>query len=752
MIDNTFTSISTIKEDNNFQNNQQPSLIEQNIKNNTIDKFDFEKSIEISNIELKNEETNKNKINEDSNFSMDFSLNSSQIKNNNNNKTIKNKPLIKLKKEDLNHIPLPIFSCIYCSNEYIAFNHLSNEIISNKYCLQTSIFDLKQLDLLISTNNNKLDNNNKLLNIIIKNYEYLQKLYNNYNIKEYFKINNYRKKCVQNEYIIQTYFKNKFESYIVLKKKKDSNFKEINTINKITTDSINNKCIYTINYKRLNNNDNGQCPIQTQVEKNNHINQSNLSFVYINSINNDIGIIKKDNDLHRSENKDNNIEKIEKDNDIEDKTNIIDFLEENDLKRKISINDIEWESNFYDIYNPIINDNILNHSFIKDEYELIKNKRNKFKSLYNMINNIRKMNSTKYCYINAENNINTINNSLENSKQNKKLTFFNNSKSLASTNTSSNIILKNSIGDKDTKYLPLFSKGNKIIKNLNNTSPINEKNEIDNNISLYLFNNKNEKNFNSCYRTPSFTKTRIIDLYSNSDKKVNINNNRRIIDFKNINKKLLFNYTTNIKKEIYSNNNRNLIFQSPNYTNKGNNNIIENKNLFSFLNMNSIGYEIPNKYYKYKLLLDKSNNIENQFNKTLFNKTSYNINKDNKKNNKFNIIFKYKNNYEYCPVKSQIDNNRQFSILHNINIINLKQLNNISCIRKEIMEKKNIKFNNIYKNNKSKKKVNISIPEKLFSDNNKHNKIKNKEINKSSINRKNKNKNKIIFNLKNKNN
>ena len=40
---------------------------------------------------------------------------------------------IKLTKEDLNNIPLPIFSCIYCSNEKISFNHFSQEILSNKY-------------------------------------------------------------------------------------------------------------------------------------------------------------------------------------------------------------------------------------------------------------------------------------------------------------------------------------------------------------------------------------------------------------------------------------------------------------------------------------------------------------------------------------------------------------------------------------------------------------------------------------------
>ena len=57
---------------------------------------------------------------------------------------------IKLTKEDLNNIPLPIFSCIYCSNEKLSFNHFLNEILSNKYLLLTSIYDIKELNKILS--------------------------------------------------------------------------------------------------------------------------------------------------------------------------------------------------------------------------------------------------------------------------------------------------------------------------------------------------------------------------------------------------------------------------------------------------------------------------------------------------------------------------------------------------------------------------------------------------------------------------
>ena len=39
----------------------------------------------------------------------------------------------KIKKEDLNNIPLPIFSCIYCSNEKISFNHMIKEILEKNF-------------------------------------------------------------------------------------------------------------------------------------------------------------------------------------------------------------------------------------------------------------------------------------------------------------------------------------------------------------------------------------------------------------------------------------------------------------------------------------------------------------------------------------------------------------------------------------------------------------------------------------------
>ena len=145
-MDLTFSNISMIKEDNFYQNNDELKLNDKlvnddanNSKTIIKDKYNFEKSLEISNIWPKNEETNKDMINQNIGEDINFSLNNSIIEKNNNIKTINVMPLKKFKKEDLDYIPLPVFSCIYCSNEYISFNHLSKEILSNKYLFQASI-------------------------------------------------------------------------------------------------------------------------------------------------------------------------------------------------------------------------------------------------------------------------------------------------------------------------------------------------------------------------------------------------------------------------------------------------------------------------------------------------------------------------------------------------------------------------------------------------------------------------------------
>ena len=75
----------------------------------------------------------------------------------------------KIKKEDLNNIPLPIFSCIYCSNEKISFSHMIKEILEKKYLLLTSMYDINRI--------NKIIESNKKYNLIYESKEYIKKYY-----------------------------------------------------------------------------------------------------------------------------------------------------------------------------------------------------------------------------------------------------------------------------------------------------------------------------------------------------------------------------------------------------------------------------------------------------------------------------------------------------------------------------------------------------------------------------------------------
>ena len=170
-MDISIDSISTIKVENDNKIKKNNEFQEE--AKNKEDDFNFEKSFELSKIEILDDiykqknDYGVNNINEISDYSFDKDNSKIVSKKNLKQKKLKTK---KIKKEELNNIPLPIFSCIFCCNETVSFKHLSNEIISDKYLFQTSIYDINQLDFLISGKINKKINNDKLLNIILDNF------------------------------------------------------------------------------------------------------------------------------------------------------------------------------------------------------------------------------------------------------------------------------------------------------------------------------------------------------------------------------------------------------------------------------------------------------------------------------------------------------------------------------------------------------------------------------------------------------
>ena len=160
-----FNIPSSNKED--IHNFDQNSEFDVQSKNNEIFPNNFDTDLNISNIidyetneikESKNENNKKNDniLNTDKSFEESFenfskidnyndniNLEESEIQSeilaneNNDNRETKKKIKKKRTKEDLNNTPLPVFECLYCTNEKVVFQHFITENLSEKYLLQT---------------------------------------------------------------------------------------------------------------------------------------------------------------------------------------------------------------------------------------------------------------------------------------------------------------------------------------------------------------------------------------------------------------------------------------------------------------------------------------------------------------------------------------------------------------------------------------------------------------------------------------
>ena len=600
------------------------SLNNSDDKNNVSEnKFDFDRNFDlnddISQLDLKDEKFN-NKINNDKklNISLNSLLNSD--KNNKFNKNSKKGLKKRLKKEDLNNIPLPIFSCIYCSNDYISFKHLSNEIISKKYLFQNSLSDIIKLNYLISYRpGNDISNNNcKLLNIFLNNSEYLTMLYKYNKIKNYFKSDIFKIIC--------------FKSYLVIKNININNYEKKRLKIK--------KLFYSKGIK--------------DIFKLRNSNKSSFYNFPPNTFNNKIIDLSKNN-----ENEKNNIEAQKQ------KKNDLKILIEDNYKRKINKNEIEWEKEYYNVFSPIIDDDIL----------------------YNYINNKNKNLKKNQIYIHSEVNI------FKNSKNQK---IFNLNKNLNSDSRINNINIKT---NKDINSKPISPNiiKNKILK-LGDISFIKNKNS---NI-LTPKQCKKQINLNNCNKTPLYSKTKLKNLCSKSEKKVFKGGRNR--SQKSFQKNIIINYTTNNNKELINNNAIKLKLKDIKNHNKSKSKI---KNLYNLIN-NS--YEQSDKinllqnfqnnsrthskfFKKEKLLLN--NNIINRT--SLLNKSLIgykNIQNNLKYKNKFLLFLKIKNILESNSIKSKKQNSiykKKFLLPGNNKPINIK-----------LNEKyKNLVNNNSYKGSNS---------------------------------------------------
>ena len=344
--------------------------------------------------------------NEEINIDVNTNTLSNNLKSKMVSEDISKKFTKKLTREELDNIPLPVFSCIYCSNLTIAVKHLSQEIITNKYLFQASIYDIEDINKLIIYQPliDRDNKNEKLHDIIIKSTEYLFCSYNKENLQNFFSSKNYIDICNNELNNNKKYFTQKIEESIV-KKKKDFYFKGIKNIPK---NSINNRCLFNSTNSLINN-----CnalsgfvesiPVNINnynynyiTNKNNNTNNSNLSLNF-NSIslnNNEFGNLCKDAHTNNNNLLVSIVEHIEKNNEnqneLEDKEEFMDLLgldEEKEKEKKISKENISWDKNYYDIWNPDIsdvedNDNSENNDFV-DNY--FKCEINDFKN--NLLNN-----------------------------------------------------------------------------------------------------------------------------------------------------------------------------------------------------------------------------------------------------------------------------------------------------------------------------------------------------------------------------
>ena len=559
MTNNFFDNISTIN--NKIDNNNKKD------KNNLQD-LSFERSFELT-IMSKGERKDKFMIENNKIIDNDF-FNEPELNNNQNLKL----PDIKIRKEDLDNIPLPLFSCIYCANEDISFSHLSNEIISDKYLFLTSIYDLEQLNFLISlkipakTN----DYNEKLLNIYLDNSEYIYK-YNNYeNSKKYINDNLFKVECLKSKSDINDNFKHHFNLFFKKKMKKankdkpeylSKKYKNIfeNSGNNIDREKL--KGAYKL-IKGVN------------INKNKRLNEVNSSLLnsYYKSLNRKFYFLNKS----KSNNMIRNQTKIIIES-KDEKKDFIDILEEDNLKRKINKNEIEWENDYYDVYNPKIEDDFLYIENASKEKKLKINKslikmyigamRQNNDNTFNYLNHLEKgsISAKNRIHINLETNSKEISESFLNSNIKKNLINRIKNPLLHLNNTNFHNSKSNlNIGSTENKIIP------KIYLNNNNkfNSPINK-----NKKKLKDLYSKTEKEF-EIVKNKALNFKRIITGYSQKDKNQLKNNilyykNSKINLIKNINNISNNIFCINIEEKKKCNilkNKKNFIYNKENLFNK----------------------------------------------------------------------------------------------------------------------------------------------------------------------------------------
>ena len=481
-------------------------------------------SLKLSEIENKeNEQTKK--------YDSVNSYNFETISNNNqaNNKDLKAKK--KLTKEDLNNTPLPVFSCIYCSNEKVAFNHFINERIYDKYFLQTSIYDMKLLDKIIKMNPiiDYYNKNPPLIETIIRNSEFIRNYNDKNKIYNFFTSEKFKKISETNIFIVTKNFLQKLETKFIKKRNKESSNNKYNSNkfaildeNKISFQKlINSNSTFTNDY--LTTNKNSMTNTNTLVIGSSSPNIGlSPTFNNTENVTNNMNICFNPNNMMGSI-----MENIEKNEESDDETEekFLDILEEKKKSpRRINKNNISFEEKYYDIWNPDI-------TLVKEEEE---NKNINYFSDRNIKNAKRIIN-----YIHKRNKQNKNNykedNIMNQNNENKSKTKFIFKRNIFSSYMNSNLKKRNLndfINYKNMRNLnidPLLSKQKFFTRDTNKYRRINYNLDLIKNIIM----TKSKENFSN---TVSQSKRRKNLLYliksapsSSNDKKRNNNNSYKLI-------------------------------------------------------------------------------------------------------------------------------------------------------------------------------------------------------------------------------
>ena len=709
-----------IKEKENFKNNFINTKNENLIINNSFsdlslsdignkDKYSRPLSQRTNNKITENEEINNNNIINE--IDKRSSLGSIKMEDFNNIFFIKKKKL-KISKEDLNNIPIPIFSCIYCSNEKISFNHFINEQLSKKYELLASIYDIKELNKILQ-NKYLIDNddkNDKLENIIICNTEYIKKYYE-FNSDEYkkilFKLSGDEKKLFEmysrkfiefisaklNDIKLKKNKKNKMIKIPSLTKKVN-NYYSFNNLNINNNSYINNSIDGILNFN--NNKKNLQ---------NNNINQtmSNLSASNFNSV----SLINyiDNNFLKEKDNKfklDDIIEQIEKNSNIES----IRF----NMSRNIKKEDIEWEEECYNIWEPNIEPifthyipitnkklfNNINKTFIKIQnksktfYKILKENNNSHKKL-NTVQSKGKEKEKENLMVNKSYQKNNNNISKNKTKDKSK-----DRNKIYKIHTITHLITHSSKNNKRNILLKLNNKTPKLkdVKNKNKINTFTKKDnsqkyliKLSTNISLNI-----KKNLNM---NP-------INLFNSSNKVVKLRNYQLMKNQIPLNITIV-NKSTNKKKKTKNKINlceNNCKAKNESKKEKINKNKINERKIISQNSSVSSKNLIPKKEIinslpkHHKINIAKRNQID-LTNKISRNNTYQNLQIIKEKS----VIINIKNN-GYCETKVGLSNKKHKC--KSKKIIDSKNKLNINLNKKEINNNNNIQIKNKNGNNITK--------------------------------------------------